>query len=55
MQLWLGGQQVPRYRVARGYYKYGDKLTILIVRDGVDPRKRSYYIGIYQNLWAKAV
>ncbi len=22
MQLWLGGQQVARYRVARGYYKY---------------------------------
>jgi len=21
MQLWLGGQQVARYRVARGYYK----------------------------------
>jgi alkylation response protein AidB-like acyl-CoA dehydrogenase len=22
MQLWLGGQQIARYRVARGYYKY---------------------------------
>ena len=21
-QLWLGGQQVSRYRVARGYYDY---------------------------------